>query len=169
MAAACSGPNVHSVRAGSSTPKKVSASLIACATAPGIRSSSRARHVAQSRPLAALMKMANAPSWSPLPYASNAGPACREEGLAAGHREQRRLQQDQRVHRLGMVEGQLGGDRRAAGVAGDVGAPHTEVVEQRRGVGGVVGDAHRRRGVRAADPTPLVVADQLVAVGQRRF
>ena len=53
MAAACSGPNVHSVRAGSSTPKKVSASLIDCVTTPGIRSSSNARHVSQSRPLAA--------------------------------------------------------------------------------------------------------------------
>ena len=58
---------------------------------------------------------------------------------------------------------------RAAGVAGDVGARHSEMVEERRGVGGVVGDAHRRRGVGAADPTPLVVSDQLVAVGQRRF
>src|SRR5712691_3613620 len=43
------------------------------------------------------------------------------------------------------------------------------MVEERRGVGGVVRDAHWRRGVGAADPTPLVVSDQLVAVGQRRF
>ena len=35
MAAACSGPNAHSAMAGSSTPKRVSASLTACATAPG--------------------------------------------------------------------------------------------------------------------------------------
>ena len=35
---------VHSVRAGSSTPKKVSASLIDCVTTPGIPSSSSARH-----------------------------------------------------------------------------------------------------------------------------
>ena len=68
-----------------------------------------------------------------------------------------------------MVECQLHGDRRAAGVAGDVGAPHAEMVEQRRGVGGVVGDAHRRRGVRASDPTALVIPDELVAVGERRF
>ena len=115
------------------------------------------------------MNMANAPAWSPLPYASNTGPAGFEERLAAGHREQRRLQQGQRVHLLGVVEGQLGRDRRAAGVARDVGAPHTEMVEQRGSVGGVVRDAHRRRRVGAADPTPLVVADQLVAVGQRRF
>ena len=70
---------------------------------------------------------------------------------------------------LGVVEGQLGGDRRAAGVAGDVRARHAEMVEERGGVGGVVRDAHRPRGVGAADPATLVVADQLVAVGQRRF
>jgi hypothetical protein len=38
MAAACAGPNAHSARAGSSTPKKGSASLSARATAPGRRS-----------------------------------------------------------------------------------------------------------------------------------
>jgi hypothetical protein len=54
-------------------------------------------------------------------------------------------------------------------VAGDVGAPQTELVEQRGGVRGVVRDAHRRRGVRAADPAALVVADELVVVGERRF
>ena len=42
------------------------------------------------------------------------------------------------MHGLGMVECQLGRDRRAAGVAGDVGARHAQVVEERRGVGGVV-------------------------------
>jgi hypothetical protein len=60
MAAACSGPNVHSVTAGSSTPKKVSASVIDGATTPEIRSSSNARHASQSRPLAAVTNMANA-------------------------------------------------------------------------------------------------------------
>ena len=115
------------------------------------------------------MKMANASSWSPLPYASNAGPACWKKASPLGTESSDELQQDQRVHGLGMVEGQLGGDRRAAGVAGDVGARHAEVVEERGRVGGVVRDAHRRRGVGAADPTALVVADQLVAVGQRRF
>ena len=73
------------------------------------------------------------------------------------------------MNRLGMVEGQLGGDRRAARVADDVGAPHTEGVEQRGSVGGVIADAHRRRGVRALDPAALVVPDQLVAVGEHRF
>src|SRR6188472_338133 len=68
-----------------------------------------------------------------------------------------------------MVECQLGGNRRAARVARNVDAWQTEVVKERRGVGSVVGDAHRRRSVRAADPAPLVVSDQLVAVGQRRF
>jgi hypothetical protein len=75
MAAACSGPNVHSVRAGNSTPKKVSASLIDCVTTPGIRSSSKARHRSHSRPLAAATNMAKAPEWSPFSYASNTGPA----------------------------------------------------------------------------------------------
>jgi hypothetical protein len=73
------------------------------------------------------------------------------------------------VHVVRVVEGQLGSDRRAGGVADDVRAPHSEVLEQRRGVGGVLCDAHRRWRVRAADPTPLVVTDQLVAVGQRRL
>jgi hypothetical protein len=43
------------------------------------------------------------------------------------------------------------------------------MVEQRGGVGGVVRDADWRRGVGAANPTPLVVADELVAVGERRL
>ena len=73
------------------------------------------------------------------------------------------------MHGRGVVEGQLGRDGRATGVAGHVGAGHAEVVEERGGVGGMVRDGHGRRGVGAADPTPLVVADQLVAVGQRRF
>src|SRR4051812_43817287 len=51
----------------------------------------------------------------------------------------------------------------------DVSAPQTEVLEQRRSVGGVLCDAHWRWSVRAADPTPLVVSDQLVAVGQCRL
>ena len=169
MAAACSGPNVHSVRAGSSTPKKVSASLIDCVTTPGIRSSSNARHSSHSRPLAAATNMANAPEWSPLRVCLEHRAGGVQERIAERQRDQRRLQQRERVHLLGVVEGQLGCDRRAGGVARDVGAPHTEVLEQRRGVGGVIGDAHRRRGVRAADPTPLVVADELVAVGQRRL
>jgi hypothetical protein len=54
-------------------------------------------------------------------------------------------------------------------MARDVSAPHTEVREQRRGVGGVLSYAHRRWSVRAPDPTPLVVPDQLVTVRQRRL
>ena len=46
---------------------------------------------------------------------------------------------------------------------------HSEMVEERRGVGGVVGDAHGRGSVGAADPTPLVVPDELIAVGERGF
>ena len=65
-----------------------------------------------------------------------------------------------------MVEGQLGCDRRAGGMPHDVSAPYTELVEQSGSVGGVVPDAHRRWGVRAADPAPLVVPDQLVTADQ---
>ena len=97
------------------------------------------------------------------------GPGLLEDGFAAGHREQPRLQQGQRVHGVGVVECELGGGVRAGGVAGDVGARQAEVVKECRGVGGVVGDGHWRRGGAAAGPTPLVVADQLVAVSQCRF
>jgi hypothetical protein len=54
-------------------------------------------------------------------------------------------------------------------VACDVDTRQTETVEEGCGVGGVVGDAHRRRGMCAADPPPLVVSDQLVLVRERRF
>src|SRR4051794_41873715 len=43
------------------------------------------------------------------------------------------------------------------------------MVEQGRGVGGVVRDAHGRRGVGASDPAALVVPDELVVAGERRF
>ena len=41
-------------------------------------------------------------------------PGLFEECPAAGHREQRHLEQDQRVHGLGLVECQLGGNGRSA-------------------------------------------------------
>jgi len=68
-----------------------------------------------------------------------------EEGFETGHRDQRRLQQHERMHVLGMVERHLRGDRRAARVARDVDGAQTEMVEYGRGVGGVVRDAHGRR------------------------
>src|SRR5215211_12109 len=43
------------------------------------------------------------------------------------------------------------------------------MVEQGRGVGGMVRDADGRRGAGASDPATLVVPDELVAVGERRF
>lgn len=92
-----------------------------------------------------------------------------EERLAARHREQRELQESQRTHGAGMVQAELRGNRGAAGVTGDVGGRHREVVQEGSGVGGVNGDGHRPRRARAADPAPLVVADQLVPVGQRRL
>ncbi len=63
---------------------------------------------------------------------------------------------------LGVVEGELEGDGRPAGVAGDVRSRQAEMGEERGGVGGVVLHAHRRRRVRAPDPATLVVRDQLV-------
>src|SRR3954465_848574 len=169
MAAACSGPNVHSATAGSSTPKKVSASLMDCATTPGICSSSEGstcfpieaargshEHGESARVIAPSVCVEHRPGSF-------------QKRTAERQRHQRRLQQSQRVHLLGVVEGQLGSDRRAGGMARDVSAPHTEVLEQRRGVGGMLSYAHRRWSVRAANPTPLVVSDQLVTVCQRRL
>ena len=48
-------------------------------------------------------------------------------------------------------------------------ALHPEMIEECGSVVGVVHDAHRPHGVGAADPATLVVADQLVAIGQLRF
>jgi len=143
--AASSAPNVHSVSAGSSTPKNVSASLIACATAPGNRSSSKAAARVDSRPLTAFMKIARAPACGRRSRTLERRLDLREEGFETGHRDQRRLQQHERMHVLGMVERHLRGDRRAARVARDVDGAQTEMVEYGRGVGGVVRDAHGRR------------------------
>ncbi|WP_406180858.1 hypothetical protein [Streptomyces sp. NBC_01006] len=43
------------------------------------------------------------------------------------------------------------------------------MVEQRDGIGDVVGDGDLPEGVGAAAPAPLVVADELVALGECRF
>ena len=106
-------------------PKKVSASLIDCATTPGIRSSSSARHVVpieaargshehreRSRVVAAFVRLEHRPGGL-------------QERLAERQRHQRRLQQGERVHLLGVVESQLGCDRRAGRVPCDVSAPYT--------------------------------------------
>ena len=95
------------------------------------------------------------------------GSGALEERLAAGHREERELQQGQGRHPAGVVEGQLRGDGGAAGVAGDVGPVDAEVVEQRGGVGRVVLDRHGPLGVGAAHPAALVVPDELVALERR--
>jgi hypothetical protein len=68
-----------------------------------------------------------------------------------------------------VLERELGRDRRAARVAGDVRASDAQVREQGRRVGRVVGHADRRRRMGAARPTPLVIANELVALGQRGF
>ena len=65
-------------------PKKVSASLSACSTAPGTVSSSKALPRVHSRPLMALMKIASASAWSPLAYASSAGSTCAKKAARLG-------------------------------------------------------------------------------------
>ena len=125
--------------------------------------------VSQSTPPTTLMKMASAPLVVAAAVRVERGADLLEERLGAGHREQRELEQDERLDDLGVVEGQLGRDRPTAGVAGDVSAPHTEMIEECGSVGGVIHDAHRPHGAGAADPTTLVVPDQLVAAGQLRF
>ena len=67
---------------------------------------------------------------------------------------------------VGTVDGQLEGDDRPGRVTGDMGATDAEVAEQRRGVGRMLREAHRRRAV-AAGLSPLVVPDQAVALDQR--
>ena len=71
------------------------------------------------------------------------------------------------LNALGALERELERHRGAARVADDMCARDAEVVEERRGVGRVVGDADRRRCVRAPRPAALVIRDQPVAGGQR--
>ena len=115
------------------------------------------------------MKIASAFSWSPAAYASKAGPTFWKNACGPRQREERRLQENESVHDLGTVQRHLQGDGAAAGVAGDVRPRHIEVLEQRRRVNHVIGDAHRRRGVRAPGPAALVVSDEAVAVRERAF
>ena len=91
--------------------------LEACSTAPGMRSSSSRWHATQSSPLTALRNIASASSCSPLRVGVEHRAGALEERRAAGHREQRELQQDQGRHPVRVVEGQLRGDGRSAGVA----------------------------------------------------
>jgi len=84
MAAACSGPNAQAVMAGSSMPKRVSASLTVSAMPPGTCASITAWQVSQSRPLTALRKPATARSWSPAAKASREGAAFLKKAAALG-------------------------------------------------------------------------------------
>ena len=85
------------------------------------------------------------------------------EHRPAGDVQERRLQQDQGVHDLRRVQRQLQGDHPAGGVADDVGALDAQVPQQRPAVGGLLGDAERRRHGRAAGVAAPVVAHQPVA------
>ena len=81
------------------------------------------------------------------------GPRLLEKRLGPRHGEEGRLQEDEGVHELGTVQGHLQGDGAAAGVAGDVGAGHIEVLEERRRVNDVIGDVHRRRACACSRPS----------------
>ena len=84
------------------------------------------------------MKMANAPSWSPLPYASNAGPTCWRKASPLGTESSDGSSRISVCTISGWSSASWAAIRRAGGVAGDVGARHSQMVEERRGVGGVV-------------------------------
>ena len=115
------------------------------------------------------MKIASAPAWSPLAYASNAGSTCVKKAPRLG------TEISDGSSSMSVCTYSGWSSASCAATAAPLEWPAmwagrtTEMVEQRRGVGGVVGDAHRRRGVCASDPAALVVADELVAVGERRF
>ena len=63
---------------------------------------------------------------------------------------------------LRRVERQLQGDDATGGVADDVGALDAQVPQQRPAIGGLLGDAERRRHARAAGVAAPVVAHQPV-------
>ena len=66
-----------------------------------------------------------------------------------------------------MVKRQLGRDRRAAGMARNVGARHSEVVEECRRVGGVFDATQKRSGDWGIGGNPLTTADvKNLAAGQ---
>jgi hypothetical protein len=86
--------------AGSSMPKRVSASLTVSAMPPGTCWSMTTWQVSQSG--------AQEAGHGPLVVTGAVGlqgrPSILEEGVRAGHREQRRLQQGERVHEVRTVE-----------------------------------------------------------------
>ena len=117
---------------GSSTTKKVSASLMTASPHPDVflgQGSARPSRGRSRRPRTwrRHRRGAAAPSTSTPAAASNHSPR------ASAHRQ---LQQDQGVDLLGMVKGQLGPEGPRRSLTGDVGAPDTEVLEERRGVAG---------------------------------
>ena len=69
----------------------------------------------------------------------------------------------------GGVQRQLEGDAAAVGVADDVRPFHAQVGQEGAGVGRLPGDARLGAGGRAAGEAAPVVADDAVAVGQRRL
>ena len=90
-----------------------------------------------------------------------------EQALRAGDGEQRRLEQCERMNAIGVVEGELEGDRATAGVAGDVRSTDAKFVKQGSGIRSVVRDAHRRSRVRTTAPAALVVSDQAIPLKER--
>jgi hypothetical protein len=73
-----------------------------------------------------------------------------------------RLEQDERGHRVRRVQGQLHRDVGARRVPDDVGTRHSELAEELARLRGLIDDAHRSIGTRAAAIADAVVADHLV-------
>ena len=71
------------------------------------------------------------------------------------------------VNDVGTVDRQLEGDDRPCRVAGDMCATDAEMVEQPSGIGRMLHEADRRRGISAAVQPSLAVGNQAVALDQR--
>ena len=167
MAAACSGPNAQALMAEFDAEEGV-----------GVldRLGDATRDVLVDYGLAGLpvetAHCAQEAGHCPLVVASavglQGGPRILEEGVA-GHREQRRLQQGQRVHDLGTVERELEDDRPLLEWPARCtrrtprwsSRPPASAAWSAMLTGG--------EGVGAPGPTPPVVPDHAVAVGQRRL
>ena len=92
-----------------------------------------------------------------------------ERGLHLGGRNRPRgFHEDEGLHCLREVEGQLQRDHGARGVAHDVGALDAEMPHEETAMLGMVGDADRAPSIAAAaSESGAVVVEQPIAVGKR--
>src|SRR5215203_2775027 len=90
-----------------------------------------------------------------------------EESPGARGTREWRLEKGQRVHDVRAVDGELESDNCACRVTCYMGTTDAQMTEERRRVGRMLGEANRPRARRAADLSPLVVPDQVVAPDQR--